>query len=208
MFVFRSWIRLLHQIYISRTTDVRAHNRAGGANQIKYAFSCNFFIFWRNLTCNSSKDLSQGDKKRLLHKMAWSMFWHGQYFVAVNGLTLLMLCHSRCFGTFDIIVNRCAFMESRLVVCIILQFEVWWNVCWCKYIKYDLPSCIRAFIIFKFPEEPQKSIMLNQLEVWWNVCWCKYIKYDLPSCIRACIIFKFPEEPQTSIMLKYWRQNR
>ena len=31
------------------------------------------------------------------------MFWHGQYFVAVNGLTLLMFWHSRCFGTFDII---------------------------------------------------------------------------------------------------------
>ena len=35
--------------------------------------------------------------------MAWLMFWHGQYFVAVNGLTLLMFWHSRCFGTFDII---------------------------------------------------------------------------------------------------------
>ena len=31
------------------------------------------------------------------------MFWHSQYFVAVNGLTLLMFWHSRCFGTFDII---------------------------------------------------------------------------------------------------------
>jgi len=62
-----------------------------------------FLIFWWNLTYNSLKDLSRGDKKRLLHKMAWLMFWHGQYFVAVNGLTLLMFWHSRCFGTFDII---------------------------------------------------------------------------------------------------------
>ena len=35
--------------------------------------------------------------------MVWSMFWHGQYFVAVNGLRLLMFWHSQCFGTFDII---------------------------------------------------------------------------------------------------------
>ena len=44
--------------------------------------------------------------------MAWSMFWHGQYFVAVNGLTLLMFWHSRCFGTFDII-DPLMFWRSR-----------------------------------------------------------------------------------------------
>ena len=40
------------------------------------------------------------------------MFWHGQYFVAVNGLTLLMFWHSRCFGTFDII-EPLMFWRSR-----------------------------------------------------------------------------------------------
>ena len=44
--------------------------------------------------------------------MAWSMFWHGQYFVAVNGLTLLMTWHSCCFGTFDII-EPLMFWRSR-----------------------------------------------------------------------------------------------
>ena len=33
------------------------------ANQIKYIISCNIFIFWRNLTYDSSKFLSLGDKR-------------------------------------------------------------------------------------------------------------------------------------------------
>ena len=85
MFVLRSWISILHQISFSRSTDMRARNRAEGANQIKYAFSCNFFIFWRNLTYNSSKDWSLGDKKDYCIK------WHGRCFGMVNILLLSMV---------------------------------------------------------------------------------------------------------------------
>ena len=40
------------------------------------------------------------------------MFWHGQYFIAVKGLTLLLTWHSCCFGTFDII-EPLMFWRSR-----------------------------------------------------------------------------------------------
>ena len=59
--------------------------------------------------------------------MAWLMFWHGQYFVAVNGLTLLMFWHSRCFGTFDIIeplMFRCSQCFGAVSVQVWLIFEV------------------------------------------------------------------------------------
>ena len=44
--------------------------------------------------------------------MVWSKFWHGQYFVADNGLRLLMFWHSQCFGKSDIIIPL-MFWRSR-----------------------------------------------------------------------------------------------
>ena len=55
------------------------------------------------------------------------MFWHGQYFVAVNGLTLLMFWHSRCFGA----VNGLALSMFRHGQCFgtvnILEWLMFWR---------------------------------------------------------------------------------
>ena len=65
------------------------------------------------------------------------MFWHGQYFVAVNGLTLLMFWHSRCFGTFDII-------EPLIFWCSRTNAGEWQSLRDLKYQPYLYTDCTKT----------------------------------------------------------------